>query len=121
MFCRDWCSDINIVLMEKSLNKCFVMIDCTTSFRSKTFISYDVVKIWSVCGLQIYRYERCIRYWFCISSVCGLKISKDMKDVLDIGSAHQVFVVFRSTYIKDVLDIGSAYQVFVVFISTYYI
>jgi hypothetical protein len=37
-----------------------------------------------------------------------------MKDVLDIGSAHQVFVVLISTYIKDVLDIGSAYQVFVV-------
>ena len=47
------------------------------------------------------------------------KISKDIKDVLDIGSAHQVFVVFISTDIKDVLDIGSAYQVFVVLRSTY--
>jgi hypothetical protein len=70
--------------------QCCATFDCTSSLKSKKFICYDVVEI---------------------SSVCGLKISKDIKDVLDIGSAHQVVVVLISTYIKDALDIGSTYYI----------
>jgi hypothetical protein len=45
---------MKILLILQSLVKCFVMIEFTSSLRSKKFKLYEVVKISSDSGLNIY-------------------------------------------------------------------